>query len=213
MYTLSGLTTPYICCTTPYIISGPSLYGVALNDTLQFEPCDQISLLYPLLYGVALVDYVHIEHFFWLDKRLNRPLCPWAHCCSYALRKKWSQNGFTWSRFGKWCNFGEWSHFFPKGGFIWWLGPFFFLDKMTHPNGVRILKTVRNIGRSLTYHETAPLLEPFCWSFFLTVCDTLPCDTEAKEEALGTWKHPDQSQKAEGFPLDDSGFQGANQAF
>ncbi len=34
------------------------MYGVALNDTVQFVPCDQISLLYPILYGVALSDSV-----------------------------------------------------------------------------------------------------------------------------------------------------------
>ncbi len=40
------------------VVCGPPLYSVALNDTVQFVPCDQISLLYPLLYGVALPDSV-----------------------------------------------------------------------------------------------------------------------------------------------------------
>ena len=37
---------------------GPLLYGVVSSNAVQFVSCDQISLLYPLLYGVAPLDIV-----------------------------------------------------------------------------------------------------------------------------------------------------------
>ncbi len=36
----------------------PKVYGVALHDTVHFQPCDHFFLLYPLLYGVVTSDSV-----------------------------------------------------------------------------------------------------------------------------------------------------------
>ncbi len=74
--TLSDVATPYSKQATPYTIGlwrnpdskwlpvdifpRPKLYCVALCDTVHFQPCDQVFLLYPLLAGVATSDSVYM---------------------------------------------------------------------------------------------------------------------------------------------------------
>ncbi len=63
------------------------------NDTVQFGPCDQISLLYPLLYGVTLLDCLIIEgvqhdscnHFEGLCNYTCANVCPFQLTVTASL--------------------------------------------------------------------------------------------------------------------------------
>ena len=83
--TLSGVTTPYTCCTFPKIQDkrkkGKTLrWAVMQNNTVHFRPCDLMFLLCPLLYGVVTPDSVNDTY----------PLCKTEVDCkrSYTLRDR-----------------------------------------------------------------------------------------------------------------------------
>ncbi len=79
-FTLSGVTTPYTCCTTPYTISllrkipskikqrstifcilliiSLAMYSVVQDNTVHFRPCDLMFFVGLLLYGVVIPDTV-----------------------------------------------------------------------------------------------------------------------------------------------------------
>ncbi len=79
IHKLSGVTTPYTCCTTPYTISLLRKIMVrwlkmpAKNNTVHFRPCDLMFLLCPLLYGVVTPDSM-IHVISWLFNRIKKVL-------------------------------------------------------------------------------------------------------------------------------------------